>query len=92
MTTRMITVVAILSVIVTSHIGFIAGDPAPQGCHQESISELNEELPVPGGWLFKRASAGEILAYEVRPAGPGFEGLRALYRLEVRRGTSTTVS
>jgi hypothetical protein len=62
--------------------------PAPEGCHWQSIPELKAHLAVPDGWLFKKVSSGEVLIYEIRPAGEGFQGLRALYRLEVRRGTS----
>jgi len=71
-----------------SHINLGGEKPAPEGCHWQSIAELKAHLAVPDGWGFRNVSSGEVLVYEVRPAGVGFEDVRALYRLEVRRGTS----
>lgn len=61
---------------------------APEGCHWQPIPEIKAHLAVPDGWQFEKVASSDVLIYEVRPAGPGFEGIRARYRLEVRRGTS----
>jgi hypothetical protein len=76
----------LLLILGASHLTLAQEEP-PQGCHWQPIPELKAHLAVPDGWLFKNVSSGEVLIYEVRPAGTGFEGVRALYRLEVRRNT-----
>jgi hypothetical protein len=66
-----------------------AGKPAPAGCHWQPIPELKAHVAVPDGWQFKKVQSSDALIYEVRPAGNGFEGAKALYHLEVRLRTKT---
>lgn len=60
--------------------------PPPPGCHWQPIEIVHANLAVPDGWQFKDLSSGMQLAYEVRPAGKGFEDTKSVYHLEVRRG------
>jgi hypothetical protein len=64
-----------------------ATPPAPAGCHWQSLPEIKASLAVPDGWQFAAVSSDQVLSYEVRPAGPGFEQTRSVYRLEVRLAT-----
>jgi hypothetical protein len=62
--------------------------PAPDECHWQAIPEIKAHLAVPDGWLFEKLVGNDVLIYEVRPSGPQFKGVRARYRLEVRRGVA----
>jgi hypothetical protein len=86
---RSVATVALLSLAVAVLVPPLVAkekDPPPAGCHWQSIPVLNARLAVPDGWQFRDTSTGMSLSYEVRPAGPGFENAKALYRLEVSRG------
>jgi hypothetical protein len=59
--------------------------PTPPGCHWQAIPELRAHLAVPDGWEFRVTPSSGALSYEVRPAGPGFVGMKARFRLRVER-------
>jgi len=78
----------LLLTVCSSAPGTLAGGKtAPDGCHWQSIPKLKAHLAVPDGWQFKQLKSSDALIYEVRPAGGGFEGAKAHYRLEVRLRT-----
>ena len=84
-------VAVVFACFVAASTGINAAESAaPVGCRWKAIPELKAHLAIPIGWKFKTAASGDALIYEVRPAGRGFENSKALYRLEVRRGTEKT--
>jgi len=76
-------------VLATVPVTPVATNPAPDGCRWQPLPELKAHLAVPVGWQFKKVESSDSLIYEVRPAGKGFEGAKARYRLEVRLRTKT---
>lgn len=88
MTKRLVPAVVVLFAVGSILDTARAEDPAPDGCHWQPIPELKAHLAVPDGWLFEKVSTGDILVYQVKPAGQGYEGLRSVYRLEVRLNTN----